>query len=161
MEDIADIFNNVRFLFDLLPIGVLYCDRGCIIRYVNQTYADLVGVDIRGAVGRHVNDFFPNAHFDILLEGDRSYIGTIGLIPARKDVNYYCSPVMDAAGKTIGGVIHFQEPALPWPDSGSRRFPAAVWMHRLSLAVKPAQTRTFWFARSILKAAGAADPWYG
>jgi transcriptional regulator with PAS, ATPase and Fis domain len=54
-------------ILDNIPIGILYCDRDNIIRFINNTYAGYLRVDKKEAIGRPITDFLPFSRASIVI----------------------------------------------------------------------------------------------
>lgn len=48
-------------LLDNLPMGILYCDAGSVIRFVNTAYARLLGCEPADIVGKHITEVIPTS----------------------------------------------------------------------------------------------------
>jgi len=55
-------------ILDSLPFGVYYCDTSLVVRYINQPYADYLGVRPVDVVGRKVTDFLPTTRAPQVIE---------------------------------------------------------------------------------------------
>ena len=62
-DSLKDDFFDARTLavLDSLPFGVYYCDTNLVVRYINQPYAEYLGVCPQNVIGRKVTEFIPTA----------------------------------------------------------------------------------------------------
>ena len=69
-------YSNDNFVFDKttlailesLPFGVYYCDVNLVIHYMNQPYADHLGIQPGDALGRKVTDVLPSTRAPIVIK---------------------------------------------------------------------------------------------
>jgi transcriptional regulator with PAS, ATPase and Fis domain len=92
-----------KLILDLAHVGVLVTDANGDIKYLNPTYARMFGLDIKAALTKNINDYFPNSKLmDVMKTGvpdkavEFSFKGQDALI------NRY--PIIDD-GVTMGGFI--------------------------------------------------------
>ena len=55
-------------ILDSLPMGVLFCDRAMIIRFVNKSYADLLGLEAGQILGRDIREVIPHSRAPQVME---------------------------------------------------------------------------------------------
>jgi transcriptional regulator with PAS, ATPase and Fis domain len=61
---------------DHSQVGVVVCDAGGFIRYMNERYGEIFNIDIHEAIGRHITDyFFKNAQIPRVAKSGRPDVG--------------------------------------------------------------------------------------
>jgi PAS domain S-box-containing protein len=63
-EDTAghgDAYGLAELMLDSVPIGVIFCDTNCVVRFINKTYAGYIGIDRREAIGKKITDLIPTS----------------------------------------------------------------------------------------------------
>jgi transcriptional regulator with PAS, ATPase and Fis domain len=58
-----------------IPIGIIYCDTDCIIRFINNTYAEYLGVNSSEATGRPITDLIPDSRLKLVMESGQAEMG--------------------------------------------------------------------------------------
>lgn len=95
-------------LLDSIPIGVLFCDTDCIVRFINKTYAGYLGIDRHSAVGKKITELIPSSRAAIVIQSDIPEMGGTCRISRidGQDVTLIVNrlPVKDDAGSTLGFV---------------------------------------------------------
>lgn len=70
-------------ILNVLPIGIMYCDNKCIIRFINKEYCDLLGKQFDEVLGRNVKDIIPKSRIKDVLESGKSEYGDICILPGK------------------------------------------------------------------------------
>ncbi|HWR02543.1 MAG TPA: sigma 54-interacting transcriptional regulator [Humidesulfovibrio sp.] len=92
-------------ILDTVPMGVIFCDRECIIRFVNQTYASYLGVSKDEALGRTMTELIPDSRAGVVMENGVAEMGEqccVGQGKAKRTLIVNRIPVCDAAGQVVG-----------------------------------------------------------
>lgn len=92
-------------ILDSVPMGVIFCDRNCVIRFVNQTYASYLGVDKDDALGRTMTELIPDSRAGIVMESGVAEMGEqccVGKGKGKRILIVNRIPVRDATGKVVG-----------------------------------------------------------
>lgn len=106
LNDHGDAYGFAELLLDSIPVGVIFCDTNCVIRFINQAYASYLGVARRDALGKRITDIIPSSRAEIIMRtGVPEYGGTCSI---KKDdgsnTNLIVNriPVRGTAGHIIG-----------------------------------------------------------
>ncbi len=65
----------LEFILNDIPIGILYCDTDCRVRFINKTYAEYLGASRKEIIGRPVTDFIPDSRLNIVMQTGRMELG--------------------------------------------------------------------------------------
>ncbi len=101
MDRIPEIIVNS------IPIGILFATPDNILRFMNKTYADYLGIDARDYVGRPITECIPESRLYIVMGSGQAEMGDLGPITTRKGkINLIVNrlPVFGEDGKVIGGI---------------------------------------------------------
>lgn len=58
--------RQLRFVTDSAPVGIARCDRDCVCRFVNRSYARRLGMEPDELIGRHIAEFLGKDAFDAI-----------------------------------------------------------------------------------------------
>lgn len=124
-------------LLNGVPVQLIVLDRGQVVQWVNQGFADARQIEASSAAGRPASEFFGDlsrhaAHFTRALGGSSSHfvLRTTALPDALvRDVNVYVRPIQDCGGAVSGlcmcvgdlGVMRAQDRGLPTTAEGLRQ----------------------------------------
>jgi len=78
LSEAADLGGLVDFLalvLDNVYSGIIVCDTGCRIVFMNRVYGELLGIDPRQAVGDPLNKYFPHSRMPQVLTTGRTELG--------------------------------------------------------------------------------------
>ncbi|MBI5520403.1 MAG: sigma 54-interacting transcriptional regulator [Desulfovibrio sp.] len=92
-------------ILDTVPMGVIFCDRDCVVRYVNETYARYLGIQKKDALGRLMTDLIPDSRAGIVMQHGVPEMGEqccIGQGKGRRTLIVNRIPVRDDAGEVVG-----------------------------------------------------------
>lgn len=92
-------------ILDTVPMGVIYCDRQGIIRFVNETYARYLGVRKDEALGRPITDLIPDSRAAIVMDNGLAEMGEqccVGQGKGKRTLIVNRIPVRDASGQVQG-----------------------------------------------------------
>ncbi len=106
MPPFSNTSESTRLILDSLPMGVLFCDREGIIRFVNKAYADLLGQAPDALLGRDITDVIPQSRAQVVMREDRPEMGELcQLGPGSvQPVVVNRIPVRDSLGQVAGMV---------------------------------------------------------
>ena len=98
--------ESTRLILDSLPMGVLFCDRDGVIRFVNKAYADLLGEAPDALLGRDITDVIPHSRAQVVMREDRPEMGELCQLGpgSAQPVVVNRIPVRDSAGQVAGMV---------------------------------------------------------
>lgn len=95
-------------LLDSIPIGVLFCDTDCVVRFINKTYAGYLGVDRHAALGKRITELIPTSRAALVIQSDVPEMGSTCRISRcdGQDVTLIVNrlPVKDEDGNSLGFV---------------------------------------------------------
>lgn len=97
--------NLAESILDSVPMGVIFCDRDCVIRFVNETYARYLGVSKGEAVGRPITDLIPDSRASIVMQNCLAEMGEhccVGQGKGKRTLIVNRIPVRDRAGAVVG-----------------------------------------------------------
>lgn len=97
--------NLAESILDSMPMGVIFCDRDCVIRFVNETYARYLGVDKNEAVGRVMTELIPDSRASIVMQRGVAEMGEqccVGQGKGKRTLIVNRIPVRDEAGNVVG-----------------------------------------------------------
>ncbi len=75
MENIDEIRKLFELILNNVYSGIIYCDKNAKVVFVNQVYAELLGIDRHKAIGRHITEFFPYSRIPKVLDLIRTRFG--------------------------------------------------------------------------------------
>ena len=58
-----------------IPTGIIFCDTDCIIRFINKTYAEYLGVDPDQATGRPITELIPDSRLKLVMASGQAEMG--------------------------------------------------------------------------------------
>jgi len=67
--------NTAECILDALSVGVIFCDRGGIVRFVNSSCASNLGIQPAQALGRHITGLFPDSRAAAVMENGVAEMG--------------------------------------------------------------------------------------
>ena len=97
--------NLAESILDSVPMGVIFCDRDCIIRFMNETYARYLGISKSDAVGRPITDLIPDSRASIVMKNGLAEMGehcSVGQGQGKRTLIVNRIPVCDEAGTVVG-----------------------------------------------------------
>ena len=102
--ELNDFVGMLRQLSDNVFSGIILCDRDCKILYMNKFYADLLGTVRDEALGKNVQDYFPNSRIPIVLATGNVELGR--RCSLKLDIDYVVNRIpVKCEGETIGVVV--------------------------------------------------------
>jgi transcriptional regulator with PAS, ATPase and Fis domain len=69
MPDLANL------ALDHSQVGVVVCDAGGFIRYMNDRYGEIYNIDVHEAIGHHITDYFDNAQIPRVAKSGKPDVG--------------------------------------------------------------------------------------
>ncbi|MGA7578408.1 MAG: sigma-54 interaction domain-containing protein [Desulfobaccales bacterium] len=90
-----------------IPIGILFCTPDKILRFINKTYAEYLGIDPKDYIGKPITECIPEARIGIVMGSGKAEMGDLGPITTKKGkINLIVNrlPVFGPNGKVIGGI---------------------------------------------------------
>lgn len=106
--DHGDAYGLAELLLDSIPVGVIFCDTNCVIRFINQTYADYLGITRRDALGKLITDVIPTSRAATVMQNGVPELG--GTCCIKKDDGSHTNlivnriPVRGNTGHVVGFV---------------------------------------------------------
>ncbi|MBD5416528.1 MAG: sigma 54-interacting transcriptional regulator [Desulfovibrio sp.] len=88
-----------------LPFGVYYCDRECIVRYINEPYAHYIGLPPASIIGRKITDFIPSSRAEAVMTSGREELyqeHSVFSERAKERILVNRIPMRDASGDVVG-----------------------------------------------------------
>jgi len=75
ISDLKYLANSLELILNNVYSGIIFCDRDCNIIFMNQVYAELLGVDRKETVGKSINEFFPDSRLPLALRSGKAELG--------------------------------------------------------------------------------------
>lgn len=97
--------NLAESILDSVPMGVIFCDRDCLIRFVNETYAHYLGISKSEALGRLITDLIPDSRASIVMQNGLAEMGEqccVGKGKGKRTLIVNRIPVCNEAGEVVG-----------------------------------------------------------
>lgn len=99
----CDSETTAAIILDGLPMGLLFCDRSGIIRFVNHAYASLLGVEPKEVLGRGIKEVIPHSRAAIVMNEGNAEMGELcQLGDASQPVIVNRLPVRSGEGAVVG-----------------------------------------------------------
>ncbi|MCG2774375.1 MAG: sigma 54-interacting transcriptional regulator [Desulfobacterales bacterium] len=73
--ELKDLTQVLGLILDNVYSGIIFCDRKCNIIFMNQVYAELLGVDRKEAVGKSIFEFFPDSRLPLVVSSGKAELG--------------------------------------------------------------------------------------
>lgn len=95
-----------RLILDSLPMGVLFCDRGGIIRFVNKAYSDILGLATHELIGHDITEAIPHSRAQVVMREGRPEMGELCQLGPSSSQPLVVNriPVRDSSGQVAGMV---------------------------------------------------------
>ncbi|MBW1998119.1 MAG: sigma 54-interacting transcriptional regulator [Deltaproteobacteria bacterium] len=101
LKQVAEI---LELILDNVYSGVIFCDRNCNIIFMNQVYAQLLGVDREKAIGRPITQFFPNSRLPYVVRTGTPELGQ--RCSLKGEIPFLVNRIpIKRGGKTIGIIL--------------------------------------------------------
>ena len=75
LADVGDFINLMEMVMDNAYVGLIFCDRAGIIRFMNRLYEDLLGIKRETAYGRHITEYFPDSRLPVVIKTSKPELG--------------------------------------------------------------------------------------
>ena len=96
-------------ILNVLPVGIMFCDASCYIRFINEEYANILGKKPEDILGKHVTEIIPQSRVPRVIEKGESEYSDLCILPSKDAQN---SAVVNrivlrsSKGKILGVVSH-------------------------------------------------------
>ena len=70
LDEQVEMLKSLEFLgmvLDNVYSGIIVCDRSCRILFMNKVYGELLKIDPRQAIGKHIKEYFPRSRLSNVL----------------------------------------------------------------------------------------------
>jgi len=74
-QSVEATLDLANLALDHSQVGVVLCDAEGFIRYMNATYGKIYNIDVRGAIGCHITDYFTNAQIPRVAKSGKPDVG--------------------------------------------------------------------------------------
>lgn len=101
----SSLENIAECILDTVTMGVIFCDREGIVRFVNNTYAGYLGLQKSQALGKHITELIPDSRAAIVMENGVAEMGEqccIGQGKKRRTLIVNRIPVRNSEGQVMG-----------------------------------------------------------
>lgn len=104
---------DIRMILDSLAMGLLYCDREGIVRFVNRAYAELLGRQPEALIGLPITVAIPHSRAHEVMASGKPEMGDLCQLGLAQPVIVNRLPARDDNGEIIGMISQaiFREPA--------------------------------------------------
>jgi len=111
-EDREQEISELKYLVDSLELilnnvysGIIFCDKECNILFMNQVYAELLGIDRNKAVGKPITEFFPQSRLPYVLKTGEPELGQ--RCSLKGEIPFLVNRIpIKRRGETIGIILH-------------------------------------------------------
>lgn len=104
----ATVASNIpELILNNIPIGIIFCDTDCIIRFINDTYSEYLGLDAAEVVGRLITDFIPDSRLRFVMKSGQAEMGDkceIDYKGGKRTLVVNRLPVKSSDGTVIGAI---------------------------------------------------------
>jgi transcriptional regulator with PAS, ATPase and Fis domain len=69
------LVDFLGMILDNVYSGIIVCDRNCRIVFMNSVYGELLGIDPKEAVGKHIEEYFPNSRLSNVVSSGLPELG--------------------------------------------------------------------------------------
>ena len=90
-----------------IPTGLIFCDTDCIIRFINQPYAEYLGVDPKDAIGQLITDLIPDSRLWRVMASGQAEMGDKCELPTKTGIRTIVVnrlPVRAPDGTVVGAI---------------------------------------------------------
>lgn len=96
--------HTASLILDGLPMGVLFCDRNGIIRFINKAYATLLELAPEEILGRAITEVIPHSRAELVMDRGKPELGELCQLGAAnsRPVIVNRLPVRDPEGNIAG-----------------------------------------------------------
>ncbi|MBD5641990.1 MAG: sigma 54-interacting transcriptional regulator [Desulfovibrio sp.] len=104
---------DMSLILDSLAMGLLYCDRQGIVRFVNRAYADLLGRKPEALIGLPITIAIPHSRAHEVMASGKPEMGDLCQLGLAQPVIVNRLPARDGTGQVMGMISQaiFREPA--------------------------------------------------
>jgi sensor histidine kinase regulating citrate/malate metabolism len=75
ISELKYLVNSLELILNNVYSGIIFCDREYNIIFMNQVYAELLGVDRNEVVGKPISEFFPDSRLPLVLRSGKAEFG--------------------------------------------------------------------------------------
>jgi PAS domain S-box-containing protein len=75
LEDVESLLKVLELILDQAYVGIIFVDPKGIIRFMNQQYEDLIGIDRKQIYGKHITEFFPDSKLPFIIKTKKPQMG--------------------------------------------------------------------------------------
>lgn len=99
--------ESLRAILNSMPIGIVFCDTNCLVRFINSTYAEYLCIDPAAALGMLITELIPDSRLPVVMKTGQAEMGDKCMIETCKGkrtliVNRI--PAVGPGGKIIGAI---------------------------------------------------------
>lgn len=109
-----DSAQTASLILNGLPMGLLFCDREGIVRFVNHAYASLLEKNTQEILGKDILEIIPHSRAHEVMEQGKSEMGELCLLGGEQSRPVIVNrlPVRDASGEVAGMISQalFKDP---------------------------------------------------
>ncbi len=86
-----------------LPFGVFYCDRACVVRYINEPFAAYLGRPPEEIIGHRITEFMPRSRAEeVMRQGREELYQESSVFKEKTRILVNRIPIRDASGQVTG-----------------------------------------------------------
>ncbi len=75
LDNAEKLLPVLELMLDQAYLGIIFVDPNCFIRFMNQQYEELIGVDRREAYGKHITEYFPDSRLPHVIQTRQAELG--------------------------------------------------------------------------------------
>lgn len=75
LDNAEKLLPVLELMLDQAYLGIIFVDPNCFIRFMNQQYEELIGVDRREAYGKHITEYFPDSRLPHVIRTRQAELG--------------------------------------------------------------------------------------
>lgn len=75
LDDVVKLLNVLELILDQAYVGIIFVDPKGIIRFMNQQYEELIGIDRKETYGKHITEFFPDSQLPFVIKTKKVQLG--------------------------------------------------------------------------------------
>jgi len=75
LENAESLLPVLELMLDQAYLGIVFVDPDGVIRFMNQQYEELIGVDRRETYGKHITEYFPDSRLPAVIRTRKAELG--------------------------------------------------------------------------------------
>lgn len=99
--------ESLRSILNSMPIGIIFCDTGSMVRFINRTYAEYLCIEPEAALGRPITELIPDSRLPVVMKTGQAEMGDkcqIETSKGKRTLVVNRIPAVGSDGKIIGAI---------------------------------------------------------